>query len=150
MGSERVLEKGVGGESGELPYWHKEVGRVLDAGLSVEDLEKLGEDIGIERINVELLPGKDTVWGKARDRKEAVFRCAEAVWGIEPSKWLEFEATALARQRKISGSQAIGGKRGLLDVVSAELAVRILAACKIVREFGVESITACWAVRGLI
>lgn len=129
-------------------YW-EEVARLVILGdqFGLEYLQALGDLIAIDRLNSSFLPKRNIVSGTPFERKESIFSTAKNLWSILPEDWLKLEQSWLAEARKTSGSQEAGGKDKLINVVSPEILLRILATIKLVR--GKERFVRTEAVRAL-
>jgi len=118
-----------------VKHW-SEAGVFIAMGnpITSSDLYALYDEMRIDRIKPSFLPHKNTIIGKVSERKAAIFKVAERLWGYTPYAWLKLEKTWLKEAREKSGSQETGGKNNINDVVSAEILVRIVAAAKLVTE----------------
>lgn len=99
--------------------------------LVYTDLRHIAENLDVNRINPEFLPGASTVSGTIADRRQAIFRVANCLWNVSSDFWLQMENTWLKNAREKSGSKEIGGKDDLGDVISAVILVRIVATSKL-------------------
>jgi len=116
-------------------YWTN-VGENIAHGDQIDEgkLHTIYENLHLDKMNPDFLPGEGTVVGSASDRKKAIFLLAEKLWGITPEGWLKAENGLLQEARKESGSTKTGGKDRFSDVISAEILIRIVAAAKLYYE----------------
>ncbi|HSV94956.1 MAG TPA: hypothetical protein VLH94_03235 [Spirochaetia bacterium] len=115
--------------------WIETGGNIANGGqLGKSELLAIYDNLQLDQIKPEYLPGENTILGKVSDRKNAMFELAEKLWGLSPAEWLEKEKSWLDLSRKIYPSQATEGKDKLDDVISPEILLRILATAKLVKE----------------
>jgi len=116
-------------------YW-TDIGENIANGDQIDEgkLHTIYENLHLDKMNPDFLPGESTVVGSASDRKKAIFSLAEKLWGITPEGWLKAENGLLQEARKESGSTKTGGKDRFSDVISAEILIRIVAAAKLYYE----------------
>lgn len=116
-------------------HW-TDIGEMIAQGglMGRGELYAIYDNIRLQNIDPQFLPGEDTVVGSASDRKKAIFLLAEKLWGITPEGWLKAENGLLQEARKESGSTKTGGKDRFSDVISAEILIRIVAAAKLYYE----------------
>ncbi len=103
-----------------------------ESSLEIWQVMNLAEKLQIENFRFGYLPDSGIVSGKIIDRKTAIFRFSEALWGIKPEGWLGMEQQWLYSARMKSGSEETSGKDSLNDIVSAELLLRFLALIKFI------------------
>lgn len=102
--------------------------------ISKSELLAIYDNLQLNKINPDYLPGENTVLGKVRDRKDVMFDLVERFWGYTPEMLLQMEDDWLDESRTIYPSQSVEGKDNLEDVISAEILTRLIAAAKLVKE----------------
>jgi len=114
--------------------WIETGGDIANGGkINRSHILAIGDNLQIQNIKPEFLPGQDTIGGTPSKRKDAIFNLAQRLWGLTPEDWLTKEREWLIlghRTHPTSGTDA--GKDVISDVISAEILIRFIATARIV------------------
>ncbi len=108
--------------------WQSVANRIAwdGTGLSEENLNSIVDNLSFSKMRPEYLPNSDLSAG-FKEKREMTLFLAEKLWGKTPDQWLEMERQWLAEAQNLSGITEDDGKDKILDIVSADILIRIFA-----------------------
>ncbi len=95
-------------------------------GLSESDIFSIADNLSFQSMRPEFLPNSSLSAG-LKEKREMTLTMAENLWNKTPDQWLEMEKGWLIEARALGDITEDDGKDKILDIVSAEILIRIFA-----------------------